>query len=647
MLKKIFALVAILLVLIIVNFAIRSRRVPQDIVEQANLMRLTPSELVADDVKRLEFYPGGKPDEKVVLTRGDEDAWVVTSRFGAPVREEKINEYLRDLTRLRGEFRAAAEDDVALEPYGLGDGEAFHVVAYAAEEPLFHLLVGEAPQPRTVFMRQEGSRDVYVEAINLRSSAGVFGEDTSGAVDTKAWIDTTVIDLEPDAITRIALEMPDKHVVLEKREKQMAEIVPPEGEEAEAPEQEKVYEWLVAEGGPGAPVNQPGLDSLLRKLDAFQATDVADPAKLAELGLDHPVYRMTVGLEGVEAPVELVGARTEDGKGYIQLAGEGASSLVYEVNTYSFEQVFPQGATLFELPSLSLGAQDLQKIDIQRADNPITLQRDGDNWQVTVPAAELDVQAPVIESMATALGNWRPADYADADKVAELAFDKSVTFATADEIHTLAVDGPSGHIDGAYVRLDEGETIYAMNQMDLDRIFVAPSQLYNLALFDVAEEDIESIAVNAGENAFTLTRAEEGAWVLTLNGEETPADQSAAERLALAIVDLQANDILFVPIANNATSAGELSFTTADGDEYSLSLGPPREDGMRPAVREGLDKAVVLTAEDAEVLLAPAETYRPMPEPEVAVEGEAVAPEAPAEGPLIAPDAAPEVVVAE
>lgn len=614
MLKKLVALVAILLVLLIINFAMRARRAPQDIIEQANLMRLISTDLDADAIQRLELYPGGNADEKMVVARDASGKWAVTSRFDAPVRAQKIDEYLRDLTRLRGEFRAAAENADALAPYGLGDTEAFHVVGYGTgASPLFHVLVGHAPRPGTVFMRQDGSRDVYVEAINLRAGAGIFGDDMTAPADAKAWIDTTVLDLEQDAVTRIALDMPDKHVVFEKREKEMPETPQTEGEEASAPEPEKVFEWVVAEGGPGTPFSKTGLDALLRKLDAFQATDVADPARRTELGLDTPAYRLVVGIEGAEAPVELIGARGADGNGYVMLAGSD-SPFVFEVNKFSFEQVFPRGATLFELPGLGLTGQDINEITIERAGNPIDLKKSQNTWTVAAPVAEFEVQTSTLEGIATALATWRPADYADVDKAPELVFDRRVTFNAGDRAHTLAVAGPSRHIDGAYVRLDDGEAVYAMNQMDIDRIFVAPRDLYRLNLFDVAEDDIAALALEQDGHTLVLNRDGEGGWTLLLDEEDLPVDDQAAEGLALAVVDLQAADIVTDVPASEVTPVASLRMATVDGDDHVLGFGPAREDGSRLVVVSGRKMAVVISAADAQTLLAPAEAYRSQPD---------------------------------
>ncbi|NJL73274.1 MAG: DUF4340 domain-containing protein, partial [Candidatus Competibacteraceae bacterium] len=187
----------VILVVLVVLAGIRlgmDRKKPS-IVQQTRLAALVPSGIEASAVKKLTFYATGKPAESVEIVR-DGDAWQVTSLFNAPANKKKVDDFVESLLKLKGEPRATAKSDEDLSIYGLKEGEAFRVRAYTdGDAPAIDVLVGKAPDFRTVFMRKDGDMQVYVEAANLRSTAGVTGEE-AGALTPEmlargSWKDKT------------------------------------------------------------------------------------------------------------------------------------------------------------------------------------------------------------------------------------------------------------------------------------------------------------------------------------------------------------------------------------------------------------------------------------------------------------------------
>ena len=97
-----------------------------------NDFALMPQNFDVAGLSRIEMYAGAKPDAKVVLEReANGTKWKVASKFGAPASQDKMDEYLKILKGLKGEFRAQASGD-ALKDYSLDDEGGFHVLGYAA-----------------------------------------------------------------------------------------------------------------------------------------------------------------------------------------------------------------------------------------------------------------------------------------------------------------------------------------------------------------------------------------------------------------------------------------------------------------------------------------------------------------------------------
>ena len=641
--RTLVILIVVLAALAVLVWFRQQQAQPPRLAEEVQLQTLLPADLDAEDVARLELYAGAKPEEKVVLAR-EGDAWVAQSQYNAPLQEEKITGYLEDLATLEGEFRATAGEE-ALADYALDESEGFHVVGYqtGAESPAFHLVVGKSPRFGNVFVRAADAQDVYVADVDFRQEAGVYDEARDTAPTAETWLDKQVLELDQANVTRVALNLPDKQVVLEKQEVPAEPQEPAEEGAEPTPPPAPQTEWVLSEGGyADAELKDAGITSLLNKLANLSATDIEDPAKKTEFGLDDPKYRAEVTVEGQEEPVVLVGARPEaGGPGYVQLAN-AESGLIYKVDQYGFDQLFPKGTQLFDLPSLNLNTTDLARITYSTPTTEVVLENTEDGWNVAQPAAAIPELEAKLSSIASALAVWRADDYAGEGVDAGLENPAyTVNFTTkAGEEHTLVVGNEAAHSDGRYTRLDGGEEILVTKALDMDKIFVEPKELYDRGLFDVMAADVNSVQVSRGEEEYALTRTDEG-WNLAAGGDERPIDAAAVEDMMTALAGLQADDLQFGDAFVLGGVMGSLQFTTEDGAEHQMTAYIAQDD-LHPVSVAGKDDVRYLVTSDAlESAMPPAETLiveaEPTPAPETPEDG-ADAGEAPAETP--APDEA-------
>jgi len=545
---------------------------------QAGLEALTPSGLAAGDIARLELFAGGAPDDKLVLERGD-DGWFVASHHNAPVREETIDEYLGKLVRLQGEFRAQARTDETLEPYGLREGDAFHVLAYKAGSttPDVNLLVGKAPDFRSVFMRKGGGDRVYVEAANLRQDAGVFGEEPDTAPTADHWIDKEIIAVDQDQVTRIALDTPERRLVLEKQEQAVESLFDDEEEEADLLPPPVAYEWVAASGGLTSSPRQTGVTNLLNRLGAYNATDVADPALAEELGLDAPPYTATITLEdGTEHVLEA--ARADDGTGnaYIRLAGAEHPTL-FEVNKFTFEQLFPKGTALFDMPGIDGQQEDVTRIEINQPDGNVVLSKEDDGWQVVTPRADLELQSAPVNTLATTLATWRAADYATAEAVSG-EFDRSITFTVAGQTHVLRVGGKNHAGDGFFTELDADDTVLIMSETDAQKLFLKPRDVFRLTVLDVRPDDVAQVEFSYDDERFAVRR-DDDAWTFVSADGEAPAQEQPVDDFLNLLSGFQAQDIRFGLTAPAWAPELVATIRLAAGGSEVLNIGPEEEDG--------------------------------------------------------------------
>lgn len=610
--KTVLPLAVVALVLIGLVMMRNASETDTTIVEQVQLKRLTPDGMTQGDIARIEVYAGNDTESKLILAREASDAeeWSVLSHFNAPVKEDKITTFLEELEGLRGELRTTVSDDSGLADYSLTNEDALHVAAYPkdSDKPLFHVLVGKSPDYRSVFMRPEGSLDVFVEDSNLRSTAGLYGEELK-APEADGWLDKVVLAYSREDITGVDIKTPTKALAFKLEQPEPpATPEPAEGEDPPPPPPPAAPQWTLASGGPGLPPKQQGIEALVAKLSSLTAADIVDPSTPEAYGLDAPNFSCTITLEGRDAPVTLEGARKDaSGPGYLRFANE-EGALVYEVAKYNFDGLFPSGNTLFDLPKETITG-DIDTLVIDQAEGRVALRKAGDTWTVEEPAVPLPVQTTTADAAASALKTWMPTDYADAG--VETGLDgakRTVTYTVGDKTYSLTLGNESSTAGGTYVAVPGATNPIVMGQTDVDKIFKAPKDFFQLALVEARDDEITAVNIQRGDDILAFTRTDD-TWSVTSNGAaiEGELNQSAISELMVNIAGLQASDILLGSAALSGEAAATIT-VNAEGDRsYALQLGP-EADGGRELVKGGLEQAFRITSNDASAIMPTAES---------------------------------------
>lgn len=652
--RTLVALAVILVVLVVLVVIKQVKETPPPLEESVKLSELMPSGLGKADVARLELYSGGKADEKVLLSRlpDDPESWQIDNHFNAPVDAKKIGDFLDMLLLLKGEVRHENVSADALKQYNLADDQAFHVVGYKKDDanPAFHILVGKQADYKQVFARTADGNTVFVIDKSPRRDAGMWQEETDKAPEASVWVDKTIAKVEQDKITKIELQTPNRRLVLEKREKpkpaeeQKAEGESKEGEQAKKEETKPEYEWVLAEGGPaGKTFKQTSLDTFLRVFDNFMAVDVVDPAKKAEWGLEPPAFVCKVTRSDVTEPLVLEGGRPDPAKdGYVRVSGK-SREIIYSVSQYNFDRLYALGKSsgLFDLDGLTLTKDDIERIEIVRPEGETVLTKVDNKWSVEKPKLDLETQNYTLDTVASTLASWKPADYADSATGTGLDAPtrRVVLRLKSGETHTLEFGNDSPALDGVYARLDGAALTTVIARTDFNKIFVGPKDIYQRKIADVSEDEITSVEVQRPENAFTLTRKKadsggEDTFELTLAGATTPADKNAVESFLTSITGFEAADILPNEKQLSSPSQELLRITLDNGKQITLQFGVAQEE-KRPVFF--VEKGIVFVAENNEVAtlmidpntLKPAATEPPAEKQETPTESQQNVTEAP------------------
>jgi hypothetical protein len=373
--KRLLPLAALLIILVLVAVVLKRQPAPPRLSEEVGFERLVPEALRADSIRGVDLYQGTKP-EQVVRLRRQGDVWVAASHYDAPVQADKIRKFLETLSTLEGELRADQAE--LLGDFRLNDAQALHLRLYTdnPETPAVHLLAGKT-SGRHSFMRLASQTRVYSVNLHLHSEAGLPGSDTEQPPQARPWLALQIQDLPQEQITALELHTPERTLHFARQQPPAASAT--EGQQAAASQPaEATAGWtLVAPAVPYA-VKQGGLGSLVSALRTLRAEDIADPARLAEYGLENPAFRAVITLQAAnqearQAPL-LVG-QTVPEQAEKRSARLGTQGPIYILPAWVFNRVFPAARELLELPQLALQPADVQRVAWQQGTESWTLER--------------------------------------------------------------------------------------------------------------------------------------------------------------------------------------------------------------------------------------------------------------------------------
>jgi len=488
--SKIVPLAIVFVVFIIFGVLRHSRPTSLSLVEEAGLESLVPSDFLVSDIYRVSVEMPKGSEEKAEsrvpfeLERVDEKTWTLASSFGAPGDVSKIDAFLEKIKGLEGERRSSTAD--VLSDYALKSDQAMVLSCFKQGAPTacVQLFVGKKAGRDNCFIRTAKNNHVYTVNVNFRSELGIHGDDLDLAPQAKHFLKSKFIDFAKANVTKLALTWPDKMLDFERKEKVKALDSTPESTSTTGEIQKPVkpeYEWVVTAGPNFSGFDGKKVVELLDAMSTLSGKDVKDPATLEKWGLDRPAYSATLYFKD-GPPMKLLAGRPEaSGKAYVRVGDGGA---IYEVDSWSFEKVFPKGSKLFDLPAFKVAQAELQELEVVRGDEHFVMVRNSDDenaaWQAKVPAdGSIDVSK--LADLAWGLSACSIEDYVDTIGIKEAGLDPietQVTYRLKDcTSGSLVIGKMTPSKDGYYVKLGTSDKPFVMKKSPVDRVVVPLSTL--------------------------------------------------------------------------------------------------------------------------------------------------------------------------
>jgi hypothetical protein len=245
--------------------------------------QLLPTPFVKDELTRLVLGQG-RDSTAVVLERLP-DKWVVRTAYGHPASQQKVDDLIKSLSDLRGEFRSKSAD--VLADYSLGDEQAVRVAVFGKDfRPVLQLLVGRKPTGAAGdFVRRPGDNAVYLTGASLLTGMGLWSGPAKP--QSRHFLELQAYEAARDDVDAIILDEEGRLTELVKDIQ--APASPPvvaAGDSATAAGPDRsVYEWRMVR--PRAkPALKTKADGVLNAAVLIRAADVADPrGSLEEYGL--------------------------------------------------------------------------------------------------------------------------------------------------------------------------------------------------------------------------------------------------------------------------------------------------------------------------------------------------------------------------
>ncbi len=245
--------------------------------------QLLPAPFAKEELTRIVLGQG-RDSTAVVLERLP-DKWVVRTAYGHPASQQKVDDLVKGLSELRGEFRSKSAD--VLADYSLDDEHAVSVVLFGKDfRPVLRLLIGRKPAGAVGdFVRRPGDNAVYLTGASLLTGMGLWSGPARP--QSRHFLELQAYEAARDDVDAIILD--DGGRITELVKEIQAPASPPAaatGEPAAAAAPDRsVYEWRMAR-----PKAKPALktkaDAVLNSVALVRAADVADPAgSLEEYGL--------------------------------------------------------------------------------------------------------------------------------------------------------------------------------------------------------------------------------------------------------------------------------------------------------------------------------------------------------------------------
>jgi hypothetical protein len=556
-----------------------------------------------------------RPGETVALKR-EKEGWRLTSPVAAEADSLKVSTLTGDLGTLEAtEYVNDNPQPKDLEDYGLAKGALKVSLTFSAssQKPAKSLLVGKAraDKPEEFYAKIEDAPAVFAVKKTLQENLDQ---------PSLAYRPLTLWQVLSDDVTSLRIQ------------------------QAGQPE------YRLARQGGAWKVSGPFDATALTALVEPMLTELAGPrgeryevnaaTDLKPYGLDAPHVRVTVEAAGKQHTLLVGGPTGKDPRQRFAKLGDSPAVLV--VGDKLAAAIDRGALDLLDRQLLTLDPKTIQRLQSQGGPTPLTLERKGEQWQVTEsPApAPYPADAKAAEALVQAWSNLqalRYVAYGDKADLAKYGLDRpAVTWTVTVQLpeqdgkkpavktHTLALgkvgEGSTGE---RYARLDNGPGIAVLPTFSASELTKGYLDFVDHGLLKFESSRLSGLVRRMGPDTMEVTKRDD-LWQVVKPVDQRADDQTLAN-LADRLASLRVERIVEYPVKDLKpygldTPAAVLTLRLSDGAkpaEKVVKIGKPVNDrtpAAQPLDRyvqvEGVPVVAVLSGSLADALLAPPLRFR-------------------------------------
>lgn len=273
--KQLWALLGILAILSAGIF-LKNLNKPAEIAVQEYTPLDLPFEISAVEkisiYKQIEGKPEADPAMRIEILR-DGAKWKLPALWDARASAAKVDNFLKEIRRARGEVRAKGREVFA--DFGIADTGAFHIVIEPAG---VHLVLGVInTPPDQVFLRKKDSDEIYLVQSGLWTAMGVERPASTGP-SAEFWADKNFFLVEAAKVRKIEIT-------------KSGQAQPQTSLEYEAE-----GKWKFTRSGMPLPPDSLKVYRFMEDLSQWRAERMLDPLK--DYGFSNPSIELKMTFEG-------------------------------------------------------------------------------------------------------------------------------------------------------------------------------------------------------------------------------------------------------------------------------------------------------------------------------------------------------------
>jgi hypothetical protein len=464
----------------------------------------------------------------ISLVKSD-DSWRITAPHDLAADQSAVSSIV---SRLQGadHERVVEEAPEDLSRFGL-DVPEVTVTLDLADGSEHRLLFGAGtPVGFNVFVKTGDADTVYTAAAGIKD-----------AVDKKLFDlrDRKVLSFADADIQRIEIDAPTGDVTVARQ--------PDMGD--------GIQRWQIT-----APLTAradtdevTGLMQRLRSANAVAfASDEPNDEQIAEYGLDTPAVTLRLWTGQDAAQTLLVGGSSEQPAG--RYARREGSEAVMIVPNNMINELPASAAALRNRTVVEFARDRVDTITVQHGDDSVRAEKDGVDWNITVPRP-LAADTGAISSLLSAALNLRAREFPEggpeaarfgfADPHERVTFElealpgddtgagqpaEQVTLLLGNSTEVEPEDAPEGEdaapVAARYAMVEGGSDVFVVEESALADLDVDLLALRSKTLVSFAQSDLTGIELITPDGTVTLTKDADGAW--TRDGEALSEDAGGA-----------------------------------------------------------------------------------------------------------------------